>query len=193
MGPCSQDHSGALADSSGWGPRQRELERQRKHLQVVTGPLTDFGNGPAAAAAAAAAAPASAAGAEDAAAGQGAQAGGAEGGLAHRFFQSEGEEMPAGFAESPTEPAEEPGVAADRLWREAGHQTFRSTVQGSHIVGCAHLAAVWSVLGRQKMLASFTVSPVELAEGREWAVTWLWIKVQLTLLGSRMCGAERGT
>lgn len=97
--------------------RQRELERQRKHLQVVTGPLIDFGNGPAAAAAAAAST--SAVGGEGAAAGQGEQAGEPEGGAAHRFFQSEGEEMPAGFAESPTEPAEEPAVAAERLWREA--------------------------------------------------------------------------
>lgn len=99
---------------------QRELERQRKHLQVVIGPLTDFGNGPAAAAGAAgAAASTSAAGGKGGAAGQGEAAGEPEGGAAHRFFQSEGEEMPAGFAESPTEPAEEPAVAAERLWREA--------------------------------------------------------------------------
>lgn len=106
-----------LTDSNGCWSRQRELERQRKHLQVVTGPLTDLGNGPAAAAAAAAST--SAAGAEEAAAGEGEQAGAPDGGLAHRFFQSEGEEMPAGFAESPTEPAEDPAVAAERLWREA--------------------------------------------------------------------------
>ncbi len=45
---------------------------------------------------------------------------GAEGGgLVQRYFQGEDEEMPAGFAESPTEPAEEPSVMAERLWREA--------------------------------------------------------------------------
>ncbi|KAK9838151.1 hypothetical protein WJX81_004525 [Elliptochloris bilobata] len=97
----------------------RNLERQRKHLQVVTGPLTDFGNGPDAAAAGAAA---EAAAEDDAQAGAppGGPSGAAEGSLAQRFFQSEGEDMPSGFAESPIEPVEEPGVAAERLWREVG-------------------------------------------------------------------------
>jgi len=35
------------------------------------------------------------------------------------ILEPEGEEMPAGLPDAPSEPAEDPVVAAERLWREA--------------------------------------------------------------------------